>query len=325
MHKLNRLVVMSVLIALVTVGALGFVTAQDTTTAGTIQCDSDLILNLYIADRFFGFTRVRDQLATAGIDTSTMVDLNAINKGQFTPWFDAAMMGTIGASGSTETGVTATTPLGLNDQQISTISSAFTMDNAALQDQINTSAADMGVDTTILTQLTPSTIAGEAPECSQLRTELNQFFSNVALQDVTGALATTGETTGETGAVTGEMTTFSTTLSGAALIPGPGDPDGTGTADVSVDLTNNQLCYTLVVQNITLPADMAAVHSGATGESGDVVIALDVAPDASGNASSCVSADAAVLSGISQNPAGFYIAIHNSEFPDGAVRGQISG
>jgi hypothetical protein len=327
MRKLNRFVVMFTLVAMVFVGALGFVAAQDTTAPGTIQCDSDLILNLYVADRFFGFTRVRDQLATGGADVSTFVDLNAINKGQYTPWFDASMMGMIGAAGSTETGVSPTTGIGLNDQQLGTVSSTLMMDDASLQEMMNTTVTNMGVDTTTFTQLVPSAIAGEPAECSQLRTELNRFYNTVAFNDFSGAFATmnTGEVTGETGAVTGDMMTFSTALSGAAEVPNPGDPDGAGTADVNIDLANSQLCYSLAVQNLTLPAQAAHIHRAAAGEPGDVVVPFDLAPDASGSAAGCVAVDPALLTEISQNPAGFYVNVHTSDFPDGAVRGQVSG
>ena len=47
---------------------------------------------------------------------------------------------------------------------------------------------------------------------------------------------------------------------------------------------------------------------------------IPLAPIASG----CASADDAVTSAILANPAGYYVNIHNADFPDGAVRGQLS-
>src|SRR5215207_6496767 len=105
MRKINRLVLLFALVSLISVGALGAVQAQDT-TAGTVQCDSDLILNLYIADRFFGFSQARDQLTAGGADTSTWVNLNTNNKGQYTPWFDSAMAGSMGTTDTTGTSST---------------------------------------------------------------------------------------------------------------------------------------------------------------------------------------------------------------------------
>jgi hypothetical protein len=45
---------------------------------------------------------------------------------------------------------------------------------------------------------------------------------------------------------------------------------------------------------------------------------------AEGQSKGCVSAEADVIKEIRQNPAGFYVNVHNAEFPDGAVRGQLA-
>jgi len=122
----------------------------------------------------------------------------------------------------------------------------------------------------------------------------------------------------------GSNVNLSTALIGANEVP-PADPDGTGTAAVTVDMTNSQVCYTLAVQNIVLPATAAHIHRGAVGVSGPPVVTFDLLPGTDGNATSCVKADAALLNEIATNPAGFYVNVHNSEFPNGAVRGQLSG
>ena len=41
-------------------------------------------------------------------------------------------------------------------------------------------------------------------------------------------------------------------------------------------------------------------------------------------ASDCASAEASLISEIAQNPAGFYVNVHTSDFPGGAVRGQLA-
>jgi hypothetical protein len=46
---------------------------------------------------------------------------------------------------------------------------------------------------------------------------------------------------------------------------------------------------------------------------------------ASGSASGCVQGvDAGVISDILANPAGFYVNVHNPDFPGGAIRGQLT-
>lgn len=110
------------------------------------------------------------------------------------------------------------------------------------------------------------------------------------------------------------------TLSGATEVPGPGDPDGSGTFDGKVNLGLSRLCYTLTVSNIA-PATAAHVHVGGTGVAGPVVISLEAPTD--GSSSACTTADRALLREIARHPETYYVNVHNAEFPGGAVRGQL--
>jgi hypothetical protein len=316
MRRLNRFVIVCALLSFAAVGALGVVGAQDTPPAAGVACDSDLILNLYVADRFFNFSAVRERMMQAGVDSTTMVDLNLIDKGQYTPWFTSAM---------TNMNM-ATTASTMTDAQIQGLSDMLMLDDASRQEMMN--SAMPSTDLTAVTVLPAPAMTGEMPECAALRTELNRFFTTLAFNDITGMMMAPVDTTGTTdttGAVMTDALSWTTALSGATEVPGPGDPDGTGSASVTIDTASSQVCYTLFVQNLTLPAAAAHIHRGAAGESGDVVIPFDIPPDATGNAVSCVAADAALLAEIAQNPAGFYVNVHTSDFPDGAVRGQILG
>ena len=115
---------------------------------------------------------------------------------------------------------------------------------------------------------------------------------------------------------------LATTLSGAAERPGPGDPDGTGTALIRVTPGLGRVCFTLNVANITLPASAAHIHLAPPTDPGPVVVAL-AAPDATGSAQGCVSTTRALVKAILKNPSGYYVNVHTSDFPDGAVRGQL--
>jgi len=111
-------------------------------------------------------------------------------------------------------------------------------------------------------------------------------------------------------------------LSGAAEVPGPGDPDGSGTATIRLQLERGEVCFDLTVSNIG-PATAAHIHEGADGVAGPVVVPLDPAPTG-GSSSGCISdVDAALLQNIAQNPEQYYVNVHNEEFPDGAIRGQL--
>jgi hypothetical protein len=259
-------------------------------TGGMVTCSRDLVVMLYIAERYFGFGSMNQTMMDSGMG----VDVSLIDKGQFSGLFDSMMMDTM-----------------MTDEQMSGMSETMMMDDSAVMQNLG----DTGV------MLSPTFVDDEPAECAALRTELDRFFTAVALQDLDGTM----EATAEAGSMSGTVN-FSTTLAGANEVPGPGDEDATGTAAVTVDFDNGQVCYNISVQNITLPAAAAHIHVGAAGESGGVVVPFDKAPDANGVAEGCVLvADSAVLNDIASNPAGFYVNVHTSDFPDGAVRGQVAG
>ncbi len=110
---------------------------------------------------------------------------------------------------------------------------------------------------------------------------------------------------------------------GAEEVPNPGDPDGMGTATVTLNSDSGQVSFTINVSNITLPTAAAHIHEGARGVAGGVVVPL-TAPDANGAASGSAPADAALMQRIMDNPAGFYVNVHTPDFPGGAVRGQLA-
>ena len=115
---------------------------------------------------------------------------------------------------------------------------------------------------------------------------------------------------------------LSTRLTGAAERPGPGDPDGHGRATIRLNPTQQKVCFYLTVSNIMLPATAAHIHVGASTTFGNAVVTLS-APTASGISFGCVSASAGVISGILANPSNYYVNVHTTDFPDGAIRGQL--
>jgi len=117
---------------------------------------------------------------------------------------------------------------------------------------------------------------------------------------------------------------FTTTMTGAAEIPGPGDPDGSGTARITLNYGQSQVCWEITVENILLPAIGAHIHliNPATGFGG-VVVPL-TPPDASGFSSGCTSADRELIKDIIQNPEKYYVNVHTTDFTAGAIRGDLS-
>jgi hypothetical protein len=123
--------------------------------------------------------------------------------------------------------------------------------------------------------------------------------------------------------------TLSTTLNGANEVPGPGDTDGTGVAELNVAARNGVLCFSIAVEGITLPATAAHVHAGAAGVAGDVVVTLEAptafGSGAAGTSSGCVTKlSTKLLKDIVSNPSQYYVNVHNADFPNGAIRGQLA-
>lgn len=117
------------------------------------------------------------------------------------------------------------------------------------------------------------------------------------------------------GATATAQTMLSATLSGPAQ-------GGSGNAMVNIDPGAGTLCYDLTV-TLTPAASAAHIHRGEAGANGPIAVPFQ-APS-SGSASGCVEGvDAAVIADILANPAGFYVNVHNSDFPGGAIRGQLS-
>lgn len=129
-----------------------------------------------------------------------------------------------------------------------------------------------------------------------------------------------GDTAGALGAPSEELT-FEATLSGDAEVPGPGDPDGSGTAEVVLTPAEGTVCFEITVENIG-EAQAAHIHTGAAGESGPPVVNFDVATN---GLSGCVDADEAIIGSISDSPSNYYVNVHNEEFGGGAIRGQLDG
>jgi hypothetical protein len=128
------------------------------------------------------------------------------------------------------------------------------------------------------------------------------------------------------------IVTFDISLSGAAEAPGPGDPDGTGVAQVNVfakGAGGRTICYAIAVDLITLPATAAHIHQGAAGVAGPVVVPL-APPQPFGSGTTGVSAgcltglSSSLVRNIAQHPELYYVNIHTSDFPAGAVRGQLA-
>ena len=113
---------------------------------------------------------------------------------------------------------------------------------------------------------------------------------------------------------------FTVQMTGAAERPTAGDPDGSGTATFRVNAGQGRICYTLTVANIE-PATAAHIHRAPPTDAGPVVVPLEAPTD--GSSEACADVTRALAQEIIRTPAAFYVNVHNTPFPGGAVRGQL--
>jgi CHRD domain len=118
---------------------------------------------------------------------------------------------------------------------------------------------------------------------------------------------------------------FHIALSGAAERPDPGDPDATGTADITVNPGTRQVCWSVSVENVNLPLLAAHIHRGDATIAGPPVIFLipEGQTDADGEFSGCATVDRSLALQLIVSPDQFYVNVHNDPFFAGAARGQL--
>ena len=125
------------------------------------------------------------------------------------------------------------------------------------------------------------------------------------------------------GVVVAAETTLTAELAGVTEGANPGNPDGSGTASVTLDPETGEACWNLTAEGIG-PVLQSHIHVGGEGVAGDVVVPLDVDgfEDSSEGCTSDVEAD--VLQAVIDDPAGHYVNLHTEDFPAGAIRGQLA-
>jgi hypothetical protein len=124
-------------------------------------------------------------------------------------------------------------------------------------------------------------------------------------------------------------------LHGDEEVP-PADPDGDGRARVTVIPEDGRVCFKVKFDEITT-ANRGHIHVGGPGVNGDIVVAffdlhlagsqgdprLDTLEKKSELEGCVENLDPALLEDIVANPGNYYVNLHNSRFPGGAVRGQL--
>jgi CHRD domain len=140
------------------------------------------------------------------------------------------------------------------------------------------------------------------------------------------AIVVVAGVTGIAGMVSAGGRPLSTDLSGAEEAPGPGDSDATGQADLTLNEGQGEVCFDLSWAQIDGTVVAAHIHVGDAGTPGPIVVPLFMGTAFAGTdaASGCVDGvDPDLIKAIRQNPSAYYVNVHSTVFPAGAVRGQL--
>ena len=113
-----------------------------------------------------------------------------------------------------------------------------------------------------------------------------------------------------------------------------GDPDGSGSAVLTIDLRSGTVCYEITVTGIGEPTEPAAgignahIHSFSQGGAIAVDLGTEFVPVTGATdtyeAVDCVSAKRGDLVQVLLHPEDYYVNVHTTAFPAGAVQGTLA-
>jgi hypothetical protein len=116
------------------------------------------------------------------------------------------------------------------------------------------------------------------------------------------------------------------TLKGANEVPGPGDPNGKGDITVRLRPAKEKVCFNLAIDKID-GASAGHIHKGDSETAGAIKVPLfeeDPPLTSPGNYEGCVkNVKPRLIKRIKANPEKYYVNVHNAEYPEGAIRGQL--
>jgi hypothetical protein len=124
-----------------------------------------------------------------------------------------------------------------------------------------------------------------------------------------------------------KTTKLEATLQGNEEVPGPGDRNGKGEAQVALKPQKRKVCWALEWSRLD-GASAAHIHKGPEGEAGPVkVLLFEADPPLDGEAAvdGCAKdVKRKLIRKIAKRPERFYVNVHNADYPDGAIRGQLA-
>lgn len=174
-----------------------------------------------------------------------------------------------------------------------------------------------------------NTITGNTSALNNLGGGAADDCTDVTLGSGTSGTANTWTT--NTGAASyppglcSSTSSFDLSLTGGA-VPSGGDPDATGTARLFLDTVTNQVCYHLTWADVDGTVDALHLHNAPAGQTGPHFVDLfnSAALSGTGSARHCVFSTAPQIAAILATPADYYVNLHSTDFPAGALRAQLA-
>jgi DNA-binding transcriptional regulator YdaS (Cro superfamily) len=116
-------------------------------------------------------------------------------------------------------------------------------------------------------------------------------------------------------------TMLSTNLTGEVEVP-PGDSSASGSATIKV--SDSQVCFD--VKWTGIKATASHIHLAPKGKAGAIVVPFFKAdsPISETRKQGCTEVSATLAKAIANNPSAYYVNVHDTQFPKGAIRGQLA-
>lgn len=115
-------------------------------------------------------------------------------------------------------------------------------------------------------------------------------------------------------------------LKGNNEVPGPGANKGKGEVQVFLKAKKKKVCFNLEISKLD-GASAAHIHKGAPDVAGPIkVLLFEAQPPVAGDGTydGCTkNVKKKLVKKIGKRPEKFYVNVHNAEYPDGAIRGQL--
>ncbi len=102
---------------------------------------------------------------------------------------------------------------------------------------------------------------------------------------------------------------------------GAGDLDASGSVTLTINPGSRQVCYDFTLSGLA-EVTMAHIHKAPRLRNGPPVVTLFTGTG--GDLEDCVTATSQQLAQIIAKPADYYVNVHTTQFPPGAIRGQLS-